>query len=122
MSGPIITENAAELISLLEGETDPRRRAVLTDLLIAEENDIARTHERRALAEALIARGRERLRRQRALLAKLPADDPRRPLAERILENMTRLQNLFEAHGRLFAGGPERNPWRPGAPPHFGDL
>ena len=111
MSGPIITENAAELISLLERETDPRRRAVLTALLIAEENAIARTRGRRALAEALVARGRDHVLRQQALLARLPDDDPQRPVAERILANMTRLQNLFEAHRRLFADDGERARW-----------
>ena len=112
MPGPIITENAADLIALLEAETDPRRRTVLTDLLIAEENAIARGCSRAALANALVARERKRVRRQRTLVSRMPADAPQRRVAERILENMLQLQDLFESHRRLFGGvaatGPSR--------------
>ena len=102
MPDKIITENAAGLVVLLEAETDPRRRAVLTDLLIAEENAIAQRRGRCALADALIVRGRKRVRRQRALLSRMPRDAPQRQMAERILENMIRIQTLFEAHRRVF--------------------
>ena len=124
MPAPIISDNAAELIALLEAETDPHRRATLTDLLILEENEIARARGRQALAQAVVKRGREHVRRQRALLAMLARDDPRRPLAERTLENMLRLQNLFEAHRRLFVDDSARRHWRSALwarPPHFGD-
>lgn len=106
MPDEIITENAAELVVLLEAETDPRRRAVLTDLLLAEENAIAQHRGRCALADALIVRGRKRVRRQRALLSRMPRDAPQRQMAERILENMIRIQTLFEAHRRVFNEDP----------------
>ena len=112
MSAPIITENAAELLTQLEVEAEPRRRAILTDLLVAEENRIAQARGRRELVSLLVARGRERVRRQGEFVAALALDHPQRAIAELILENMTRLQNLFEAHRRLFGDDEPRVPWR----------
>ncbi len=97
-------QNLRRFVDLLEREPDGPRRTVLQELLIEEENRFGERQERLEQAEVLIVRGRERIRRQVELVARL-SDGDGADMAKATLRNLMHTQSLFEAFREVMMNG-----------------
>lgn len=97
-------QNLIRFVDLLEREADGPKRTVLQQLLIEEENRFGERQERLEQTEVLIVRGRERIRRQVELVARL-ADCDTAEVAKATLRNLVQTQSLFEAFREVMMNG-----------------
>lgn len=96
----IARENIDRFIELLNDYSlPPGQRAVITKLLIAEEDKLARNLEQLEFAESRAARGRVQLNRMRQQLAECHPDG--RAQLERLVQNCEALQDMLDdfCHG-----------------------
>ncbi len=98
-------QNLARFVEALEHETDPAKRDVLQQLLLEEENRFGDSRERLEQTDTLIARGRERIRQQRALVASLGCDGKGIETAKIGLLNLMRTQSIFEGFRQVLVDG-----------------
>ena len=91
-------QNLIRFVDALEHESNPARRDLLQQLLLEEENRFGGRREKLEQANVQILRGRERVRRQRELVARLTSDGANLEPAQQVLMNMLLTQSLFEAY------------------------
>ena len=91
----IARENIDHFIELLNGDSlAPDRRAVITRLLMDEEDKLGHDLEQLDFAETRAAKGRELLNHAQAQLAK--CHPHQRPQMERLVQNFAALQMLLD--------------------------
>jgi hypothetical protein len=93
-------QNLEHFVERLETETAPRARNVLMSLLIEEEDRFGTWSQRADQADCYIARGEAQIRRQEEALAMLRPDDPKAPVAGRVLTNLRQIVAILEAYRR----------------------
>ncbi len=98
-------QNLARFVEALEHEPDPAKRDVLQQLLLEEENRFGDSRERSEQTDTLIARGRERIRQQRALVDRLGCDGKGVETAKIGLLNLLRTQSIFEGFRQVLVDG-----------------
>ncbi|MCP3463369.1 hypothetical protein [Bradyrhizobium sp. CCGUVB23] len=97
----IARENIDRFLELLNDDSlASDRRAVVTKLLIDEENKLARDAEQLGFAEMRAAKGRERLHRAREQLAE--AHPHNHPQLERLVDNFEAIQKLLDGFCHQF--------------------
>ena len=79
---------------------DPEKRAMITNLLIEEEDELSRDMEDLQFAETRAANGRETVNRVRSSREAFAFGTPERELADRLLINLENIQTLLESFCR----------------------
>ncbi len=89
--------NIDHFLGLLDkNDVPPENRAVITKLLIAEEDKLARGLEQLEFAESRAAKGRDRVNHLRNLRDGFVAGSAERAQADRLLTNIEDVQRLLE--------------------------
>lgn len=99
------SQNLLRYMDLLERETDPGRRARISDLLVEEMGRFGGALERLAEVDRLIAGAQMRVRRQSGLLCHMPVDAQAHPLAANVLANLEQTLGLLLDHRELLRRG-----------------
>jgi hypothetical protein len=103
-------ENLEQFATLLG--SDPTKRSTLMTLLIEEENKFGAGYERLDAADQWVAAGRDRIEKQRDLIARLSEAGHDMATAHQQLRGFMEIQSLFEGYRRHLAARLEWSPWR----------
>ena len=108
MENFIHERNILRFSARVETEENPNTRSLLGKLLVEEENKFALTAERLDKTEQQIAECKGRISRQHDIIGKLKNDGHDTRLAERSLENLIELHDLFVSHRVVLVDGLDR--------------
>ncbi len=96
----VAINNVEHFADQLTSEVDGAKRATLMRLLVEEEDKLGAGLEQLGIAELRIAKGRQLIARQMALVAKIAGDGHDGREANDLLAMLKEVQALFEAYRR----------------------
>jgi hypothetical protein len=105
----VIRENIDRFAQLLTSEANPLKRITLSRLLVDEEDKLGRHLERLAMVEKCIREVKEKIARQRALIATLHSETDSLGLAMALLGSLQDTQAMLHDYRGRVNGEIERS-------------